>query len=87
MSRAGVHWVSIYYSITILISASKLGDVECRYISNEACIKAIIEDFLSGNSQYKQPSWRALIWSLHKANEIQLAEHIRGFAELVQGTK
>lgn len=49
---------------------------------------AVIEKFLSCKDQYKQSSWRAVIWSLHKANEIQLAEHIRrlNFTEPVEGS-
>ena len=66
--------------------SSKLDDIQHRHVSDEACLKSIVEDFVGGGGQYKQPSWRAVIWSLYKANEIQLAEHIRSFAEPVQGT-
>jgi hypothetical protein len=60
---------------------SELDDIQHRHVSDEACLKAVIEGFLSGEGCYKQPSWRALIWSLYETNEIQLAEHIRSFAE------
>ena len=66
-------------------SSFKLDDIQRRHASNEACHKAVIEGFLNGEGRYKQPSWRAVIWSLYKANEIQLAEHIRSLAEPVQG--
>ena len=70
----------------LLYSSSKLDVIQHQHVSDEACLKAVIEDFLSGKSYlYQQPSWRALIWSLYRANEIQLAEHIRSFAEPVQG--
>ena len=65
---------------------SKLDNIQRQHVSDEARLKAVVEDFLSGKSWYKQPSWRAVIWSLYEANEIQLAEHIRSSAEPVQGT-
>ena len=65
-----------------------LNDIQRQHVSNEACIKAVIEGFLSDKVYpYRQPSWRALIWSLYRSNEIQLAEHIRSFAEPVQGNE
>ena len=67
-------------------SSSKLNNIQHQHVSDEACLKAVVEDFLRGKGRYK-PSWRAVIWSLYKANEIQLAEHIRSFAEPVQGTE
>jgi hypothetical protein len=64
----------------------KLDAVQDKYVSDEARLKAVIEDFLSGRARpCQQPSWRALIWCLYEANEIQLAENIRSFAEPVQG--
>ena len=70
----------------------ELDRIQRQRVSDEACLKAVVENFLSGKglygqpSWYRQPSWRAVIWCLYKANEIQLAEHIRSFAEPVQGT-
>ena len=66
-------------------SSSKLDDVQRQHVSDEACLKAVIEGFFSGKGYYKQLSWRSLIWSLYEANEIQLAEHIRSYAESVKG--
>ena len=64
-----------------------MDDIQREHVSDEACLKAVIEDFLTqGKGYYAQPSWRALIWSLYQANEIQLAEHIRSFAEPAQGS-
>ena len=69
-----------------LYDSSKLDDIQHQHVSDEACLKAVIEGFLSGKGyRYKQLSWRAVIWSLYEANEIQLAEHIRSFAEQMQG--
>ena len=67
-------------------SSSNLDAIQNQHVSDEACLKAVIEGFLSGKGDcYQQPTWRAVIWSLYEANEIQLAEHIRSFAEPVQG--
>ena len=64
----------------------KLDDIQRQHVSDEACLKAVVEDFLSGKGWYGQPSWRRLTWCLYRANESQLAERIRSFAEPVQGT-
>ena len=62
-----------------------LDAIQRQHVSDEACLKAVIDEYLSGKGRYKQPSWRAVIWSLYRENEIQLAEHIRTYAEPVQG--
>ena len=80
-------WRTLGQQIHRFGGSSKLNDIQHQHVSDEACLKAVVEDFLGGKGQYKQPSWRAVIWSLYKANEIQLAEHIRSFAEPVQGTE
>ena len=64
-----------------------LDAIQCQHVSDEACLRFVIEGFLSGQGAYQQPSWRAVIWSLYWANEIHLAEHIRSFAEPVQGNE
>ena len=69
-----------------IIYSFELDGIQRQYVSDEARLKAVVEDFLSGKGLYRQPSWRTVIWSLYKANEIQLAEGIRSFAEPVQGT-
>ena len=66
-----------YYSLDV---------IQRQHASDEACLKAVIELFLKGKGgRYKQPSWRAVIWSLYQANETQLADNIRSYAEPVQG--
>ena len=62
----------------------KLDDIQCQHGSDEACLKAVVEAFLLGKGDY-QPSWRAVIHALHKANEIHLADQIKSYAEPVQG--
>ena len=64
---------------------SDLDDIQQLYYSDD-CLKAVVERFLKDGGQFKQPSWRAVIWSLYSTNELQLAEQIRSYAEPVQGT-
>ena len=78
-------WHTLGEHIYSFHSVYELDALLLWYVSDEACLKAVIEHFLSGKGHYKQPSWRALIWSLYRANEIQLADNVRSFAEPVQG--
>ena len=52
----------------------------------EACLKVLIEAFLSGEG-YRQPSWRSVIHALHKAGETHIAHDIMTFAEPVEGER
>ena len=61
-------------------------EIQRQHYSAEDCLKDLVERFLRGRSAlYKKPSWRAVIWCLYEAKEIQLAEQIRSYAEGVQG--
>ena len=51
--------------------------------SDEDCLKIVMNQFLLG--EYRQVKWRAVIWSLYKANEIQLADQIRSYGEQLEG--
>ena len=62
----------------------KLDAIEHQYISDEACLKAVVEAFLLGEGPYL-PSWRMLIYLLHGAEESHLAEKIKTNAEPQQG--
>ena len=62
-----------------------LDDLQHQHGSDENCLKAVIEKFLLGKDLYWQPSWRTVIWSLYKANELHLANQIRSFTEPLQG--
>ena len=62
-----------------------LDDLQHQHGSDENCLKAVVEKFLLGKGRYRKPSWRAVIWSLYKANELHLADQIRSYAEPVQG--
>ena len=65
-------WLGLY---------DKLDDIQCQYVSDEACLKAVVEEFLL---RY-QPSWRRVIHALHGAGESHLAEKIKANAEPHQG--
>ena len=66
-------------------SLHNLDDLQLQCGSDEDCLKAVIEIFLQGRGQYKQPSWRAVQWSLCNADELQLAASIKNYAEPQQG--
>ena len=68
----------MFYSSTLLDS------IQRQYDSDEGRLKAVVEHFF--NSGGNQLSWRAVIHCLYRANELQLAEQIRSYAEPVQGT-
>ena len=59
----------------------KLDTIERQHISDEARLKAVVEAFLKGY----QPSWRMLIYRLHRAGETNMAEKIKTNAEPHQG--
>ena len=66
-------------------SRHNLDDLQRHRGTDEDCLKTVIEIFLQGRGQYKQPSWRAVLWSLRNANELQLAAGIKSYAEPLQG--
>ena len=67
-----------------LLSYSKLEAIQSQHVSDEACLRAMVETFLLGEGVY-QPSWRELIHVLHEVGESQLAEKIKTNAEPQQG--
>jgi hypothetical protein len=62
----------------------KLDAVQRQHVSDDACVKAVVELFLLGEGNY-QPSWRRLIHALHDAGETHVAEKIKNNAEPHQG--
>lgn len=60
----------------------KQDDIQCQHYYSD--VKAMMEAFLLGKGDY-QPSWRRVIHALYKADEGHLADHIKHFAESVQG--
>ena len=62
----------------------KLDAIQRQHVSDEACLKAVLEPFLLGEGKY-QPSWRSVIHALHDADESRMAEKIMTNAEQHQG--
>ena len=62
----------------------KLGAIQHQHASDEACLKALVEAFLLGEGRHR-PSWRMLIYRLHKAGQNYVAETIKTNAEPHQG--
>ena len=67
-----------------LMGKEKLDSIQYQHVSDEACLKTVVEAFLLGEGIY-QPSWRRLIHQLHKVEESHLAEKIKTNAEPHQG--
>ena len=67
------------------IDATDLDALQREHGSDEDCLKTVVRQFLQGEGMYSPASWRAGIWSLYKANEIQLANQIRSYGEQLEG--
>ena len=63
---------------------SYLNEIEAQYQSDDERLHALIDHWLEGEG-LQQPSWRALIYNLDWAKEIEVADKIRHFAEPVSG--
>ena len=71
---------------TNIPNSTDLDALQRQQGSDEECLKSVIEKFLQRKGcRHKQPSWRAVIWSLYLTNEIQLASHIKSYGEPLQG--
>ena len=67
-----------------LVGFEKRVDIQHQHDTNEARLKAVVEEFLLGEGRY-QPSWRKVIFSLDEVDESHLANQIRSYGEPVQG--
>ena len=63
---------------------SKVDTIHREYSSNEDRLRAVVQQWLDGGG-LSQPSWRRLVYALDHADNITLADPIRGFAEPPQG--
>ena len=68
----------------VIFNQKNLDAIKRAHVSNEACLKAVVEAFLLGEGDY-QPSWRRLIHLLHRAQQSHVAEKIKDNAEPHQG--
>ena len=73
------------HRIIVFPDAINLDDLQRQHHSDEDCLKVIIETFLKEKGQYRQPSWRAVIWCLYLSDEIHLAEQIQSYGEQLEG--
>ena len=62
----------------------QLDAIQRQHVTDEACLKAVLESFLLGEGKH-QPSWRRVIHALHQAGESHLAEKMKTNAEPQQG--
>ena len=63
-----------------------LDALQRQHGSDQDCLQAIVKQFLEGRGgHYRQPTWRAVIYSLYEAKESQLADQFRSYAEPVNG--
>ena len=67
-------------------SSTLLDSMQRWYDSDEGRLKVMVARFLRDDVPFNDPSWRAVILCLYRANEFQLAKQIRSYAEPVQGT-
>ena len=72
-------------SIIHRVGAINLDDLQRQHHSDEGCLKVIIETFLKGQGQCRQPSWRTVIRCLYLSDEIHLAEQIQSYGEQLEG--
>ena len=63
---------------------SYVNEIEAQEQSDDERLHALIDHWLEGEGN-EQPSWRALIYNLDHAEETELADKIRQFAEPVSG--
>ena len=80
----GVTWRTL--GEELIFSSTKLNEIERQHQSDDSCLHAVIECWLQGEGEDKEPSWRALIQRLDDANETRAAaDSIRHFAEPLSG--
>ena len=63
---------------------SYLDEIEAQYQSDDERLHALIDHWMESEGD-EQPSWRALVFNLDLAEETELADKIRQFAEPVSG--
>ena len=63
----------------------KLDEDDLLYLSDDDCLRAVIECWMQGNGIDEKPSWRRIIYALDVANDTRIADNIRHHAEPVSG--
>ena len=62
---------------------TKLKVIERKYSSSEDRMRAVVQQWLQGGGFPR--SWRALVWALDYAGDVEVADLIRGFTEPPSG--
>ena len=63
-----------------------LDEIQHEHSFDDLCVKVVVEKFLRGEShRYPHPSWRAVIQTLDRMNETDLADKILDYGKPVQG--
>ena len=75
----GVNWRTLCDGLYSRISIS--ANIQAEHQSDEARLKALVEEFLADDDR----SWRKLIWGLYKSHHVHHAEKIRSYAEPLKG--
>ena len=78
---AAVKGVKDWFLLCVFLGVNIIDD---QYVSDEAGLKAAVEEFLLGEGHYP-PTWRAVMFSLDWSAEVAVADKIRNFSEPVQG--
>ena len=68
-----------YIGVSDYINLDRIHD---EHESDEARLRAVVEEFLT---VHWRQSWRRVIWTLYRADEIDKAQQIRSYAEPQQG--
>ena len=76
---AEVDWRRLGEVLNGMLSQINLDRIRGKYESNEARLRAVVEE------SWYTLSWRKVIWALYCANEIDKAQQIRSYAEPLQG--
>ena len=69
---------------------TNLDIIHDKHKSDVACLRAVVEEFLdTGTSivlfRLNPPSWKRVIWTLYRIDEIDKAQQIRSYAEPLEG--
>ena len=80
----GVAWRNLGKWLFFNKPDSYLDEIEAQYQSDDERLHALIDHWMESEGD-EQPSWRALVFNLDLAEETELADKIRQFAEPVSG--
>ena len=68
-----------------VMSYPELDRIQQQYQSSDDRHHAVVETYVQGDGEDKEPSWRSLIWRLDGGELARVADNMRHFAEPVLG--